>query len=218
MVYNSDINHQKNYWDSLAWDKDFTHPLNLEKIKSIITPEQRILDYGCGYGRLTQQLRENGYKNILSIDISPKMIERGKQLFPKLDLKVLKGDRQFPTNSSFDLVLLFSVLTCMTKNEIIQKLINTLHSILSPGGYLYISDTLIQKNQRNLKRYEHFYKDFGQYGVFRLADGGIFRHFNIAEIEEFTSQYEQISIDYLQVRTMNNHPAQVFQYLCRKMA
>ena len=146
------------------------------------------------------------------------MIERGKQLFPKLDLKVLKGDRQFPTNSSFDLVLLFSVLTCMTKNEIIQKLINTLHSILSPGGYLYISDTLIQKNQRNLKRYEHFYKDFGQYGVFRLADGGIFRHFNIAEIEEFTSQYEQISIDYLQVRTMNNHPAQVFQYLCRKMA
>ena len=216
MVKDLVIDQQKAYWDRLAADKVFTHPLNVEKIKSIISTEQRVLDYGCGYGRLSQQLRENGYKNVLGIDTSPKMIEKGKQLFPQLNLKILEVNTPFPENSSFDLILLFSVLTCMTKNETIQELMNTFHSILLPGGYLYISDTLIQKNQRNLKRYEQFYREFGHFGIFRLADGGIFRHFNIAEIKEFTSKYEQISIDYLQVRTMNNHPAQGFQYLCRK--
>jgi SAM-dependent methyltransferase len=218
MTKDSDINHQKEYWDNLAPDKDFTHPLNLEKIKAIISPEQRILDYGCGYGRLTQHLWEIGYKNVLGIDLSPKMIERGKRLFPKLNLKILKEDTPFPKKSTFDLVLLFSVLTCMTKNKIIQKLMKYLHSMLSPGGYLYISDTLIQNTQRNLKRYEQFYKEFNHYGIFRLTDGGIFRHFSITEIEEFTSGFEQIRIDYLQVRTMNNHPVKGFQYLCRKMA
>jgi len=217
MITTPDINYQKDYWDSLARDRVFTHPLNLEKINSIITPEHRILDYGCGYGRLCQFLWDKGFKNILGIDFSPKMIARGKRLFPHLDLKTVDFDFQFIKSDSFDLVLLFSVLTCIPSDIAVQNLINQIQSLLSPGGYLYISDTAIQTSRRNVNRYKQFQQEFGRYGVFRLADGGIFRHFNIAEIEQFTSEFEQISIDFLQVRTMNNHPAQGFQYLCRIM-
>ena len=217
MVNDPDIVHQKDYWDSLAPDKTFTHPLNLEKIRSIITPEQRILDYGCGYGRLCQELWKNGYQNILGVDISPKMIERGKQLFPYLNLKLLDIDRQYTETSSFDLVLLYSVLTCIPTNKGIEDLMNNIHRILSAGGYLYISDTLIQNNRRNVKRYEQFQQEFGIYGVFRLADGGVFRHFDIGDIRRITSKFEQASIDYLRIRTMNNHPARGFQYICKKV-
>jgi len=216
MVNDLDILHQKDYWDSLAADKVFTHPLNLKKIKSIIIPDQNILDYGCGYGRLSQQLWEIGFKNILGVDVSPKMIERGKRLFPHLNLQILDIEIRFSEDSSFNLVLLFSVLTCIPTNKGIEGLMNNIHRILSPGGYLYISDTLIQSNRRNVQRYQQYQQEFGIYGVFRLTDGGVFRHFYIPEIQEFTSKFEPISIDYLRVRTMNNHPARGFQYLSRK--
>jgi hypothetical protein len=67
-----------------------------------------------------------------------------------------------------------------------------------------------------VKRYEQFAQEFGHYGTFRLPDGGIFRHFHLSEIQNYTSRFEQVSVDYLQVMTMNNHPARAFQYLCRK--
>ena len=50
-------------------------------------PGAKILDYGCGYGRLAAELREAGFRNVTGIDPASAMIARGRELFADLDLR-----------------------------------------------------------------------------------------------------------------------------------
>lgn len=217
MLRHQNINHQKNYWNRIAAEAICTHPFQLEALEYFITPKMRILDYGCGYGRICQQFRENGYTNILGVDISPAMIEKGKRLFPSLRLMVLDEKKLWAESECFDLVLLFSVLTCIPEDEALKELITHIHKALVVGGYLYLSDTLIQTDRRNQQRYEQFFHEYGSWGVFRLPDGGVFRHFEMKDIQALTSQFKGIKTSFIEVMTLNNHPAKGFQYLCQKL-
>lgn len=211
-----DIDLQKNYWDNLATHIEFTHPLNLEKVRDFITPGMRLLDYGCGYGRICQELWKNGYRKILGVDISPAMIDKGKRHFPYLELITLEEYQQRVEPDSFEAVILFSVLTGIPDDQIITSLIDHLYSVLRTGGYLYISDTLLQSDDLNMQRYQQFKSEYRKYGVFRLPDGGVFRHFDITEIQAFTHKFTGIQTWYIDVLTMHNHPARAFQYLGQK--
>ncbi|MCK5695871.1 MAG: class I SAM-dependent methyltransferase [Desulfobacula sp.] len=73
---------QQTYWDKAASKKEFTTPFQMDVFKSYVSRESVILDVGCGYGRTLNALYQEGFKNILGIDFSQKMIERGKHLYP----------------------------------------------------------------------------------------------------------------------------------------
>ncbi|GII79082.1 hypothetical protein Sru01_40640 [Sphaerisporangium rufum] len=46
-----DLGNQVAYWDGVGATKTFTHPLNLDWLAGA-NRNTRILDYGCGYGRV----------------------------------------------------------------------------------------------------------------------------------------------------------------------
>ena len=60
----ADINNQNEYWDGVAWEKTFSIPLDMARVKSLVSTEQRILDYGCGYGRICCELWDQGFHNV----------------------------------------------------------------------------------------------------------------------------------------------------------
>lgn len=78
------INNQREYWNRVANTKTFTHPLDVELVENMIKKESSILDYGCGYGQLTQELHSMGFTNIEGVDTSVELIKRGKELYPNL--------------------------------------------------------------------------------------------------------------------------------------
>jgi hypothetical protein len=45
----NELDRQTAYWDSVAAEKVFTHPLDTERFRALTNPESVILDYGCGY-------------------------------------------------------------------------------------------------------------------------------------------------------------------------
>ena len=73
---------QRKYWDSVSEQKEFTLPLQADRLACYVGKDGRILDVGCGYVRTLGELYELGYRNLVSIDFSPGMIERGKRQFP----------------------------------------------------------------------------------------------------------------------------------------
>ena len=75
---------QRAYRDRAAAEKTFGHPLRLERLRPLIPEDARILDFGCGYGRLCSTLRDNGYGRVTGIDSSRAMVERGKGEHPDL--------------------------------------------------------------------------------------------------------------------------------------
>ena len=207
------INNQYGYWDNVYYKKTFTHPLNVKKFQALVDHESKILDIGCGYGRTCEQLYRLGYKSISGVDSSRKMIERGRNLYPHLDLLSSRSKKLPFESGSFDVVILFAVLTCIPTNEGQIGLIKEIHRILIPGGLIYVSDYWLQDNSRNEERYTNYAKKYQLYGVFELDDGVILRHHDRKWIETLLAGYETIACNDIEVVTMNGNAASAFQYL-----
>jgi SAM-dependent methyltransferase len=208
----ADLDRQLHYWDTEGTRKVFGHPLNLERVNQWLSRESRILDFGCGYGRLLGELFEVGYRNLVGFDFSPAMIAAARARFPEIEFNVLESSEIRLPKESVDCALLFSVLTCVPTDDGQQALVAELHRVLRPGGLLYISDLWLQSDERNLTRYARDEAKYGKYGVFDLPEGVTVRHHDPAWIATLTSDFEQVALDEIEVVTMNHNPAQAFQW------
>jgi SAM-dependent methyltransferase len=212
----NDLNNQTRYWDDVAWEKTFSLPLDLEWFRSVVSPDQRILDYGCGYGRLCQELWRNGFQNLVGLDSSGEMIKRGRKAYPHLDLRTWSGPGLAPADGRFDAVLLVAVLTCLPTDEGQRELLGELFRALRPGGILYLTDFCVQDDERNRRRYDESFSKYGTYGVFELPEGAVFRHQNPDWIADLTADYQKVGLYETEAFTMNGHRAKTFHFMGRR--
>ncbi|MDH6133278.1 SAM-dependent methyltransferase [Kitasatospora sp. MAA4] len=205
------------YWDSVGATKTFTHPVNLSWLAGV-GRNARVLDYGCGYGRVMAELGEHGFSDVSGVDLSPTLIERGRQLRPDLRLAVLESPPDLTyASASFDVVLLFAVLTCVPDDDAQRALVAELSRVLAPGGLLYVSDLVLQDDERNRNRYATHAQQFGTpYGVFATDDGAVCRHHDIAELRALLSDFDLVDERRIEVATMNGHQSRAVQLLGRK--
>lgn len=210
-----DVTGQVEYWDRVAGEKYFSHPVRLQWLSQI---NQRgiILDYGCGYGRTLNELRHAGYQNILGVDFSAGMLARCRLELPGISLVQTDG-RTLPLKAnSLEVVLLFAVLTCIPDSDHQRGLLAEVNRILCSGGLLYISDLLVNDDERNRARYQQFEDRFGCYGTFELPEGVVVRHHERQWIDELTSSFVKLEFEPFEVTTMNGNKSAAFQYLGRK--
>ncbi|MGH9162237.1 MAG: class I SAM-dependent methyltransferase [Vicinamibacteraceae bacterium] len=203
---------QQEFWNSVAATKTFSHPLDLSRLASLVSRDARILDFGCGYGRLCRELRSAGYSNITGVDPSSAMIDRAQAENPGVAFQVVDGQTLPCAAASFDVVLLFSVLTCIVDNGEQRALVREIERVLQRGGIVYVSDILLQEDERNRRRYEEGTRTFGQYGVFELEPGVRFRHLSRLWVEELMSGFVPLDFVEIDVTTMNGNPAKGFQF------
>ncbi|WP_432103793.1 class I SAM-dependent methyltransferase [Streptomyces sp. bgisy091] len=212
-----DLGSQIAYWDGAGATKTFTHPVNLSWLAEA-GPDARVLDYGCGYGRVMAELSEHGFPDVSGVDPSPALIERGRRLRPDLRLSVLESPPALPhAAGSFDVALLFAVLTCVPDDDAQAALVKELHRVLAPGGLLYVSDLLLQDDGRNRERYATHSRQFGgPYGVFSTDDGAFCRHHDPAALHALLSGFDVVRERRIEVGTMNGHRSQAVQLLVRR--
>ena len=92
---------------------------------------ERILDLGCGDGRLTKFLHEQGC-DMYGVDGSPDMIDKTRQL--GIDCAVMDG-HSLTFNSEFDAVFSNAALHWMTRpGEVVQGI----YAALKPGGRMVV--------------------------------------------------------------------------------
>lgn len=208
---------QISYWDRVAPEKRFSHPLRLDWLgRYLKNPQAKILDYGCGYGRTLAELSAAGHENIFGADFSEAMLARSRD--EVTHSKVVRNDgRNLPFKAgSFDLVLLFAVLTCIPDSADQRVLITEVERVLRPGGLVYFSDLLVNTDQRNRERYQQYAATYECYGVFELPEGVVVRHHRREWIEELTNPFQQLEYVPFKVTTMNGNASAAFQYLGRK--
>jgi SAM-dependent methyltransferase len=204
---------QSDYWNRLGPTKPFHHPVNLDRLGRQLAPNECVLDYGCGYGRVLGLLHERGYRNLIGVDPASKMVAEARRRFPTIRFEHLAEppNLDLPANS-VGAALLFSVLTCVPSDEGQLAIVREIYRVLRPGGLLYISDLLLQADARNAQRYARDQPRHGTYGVFDLPEGATMRHHDPRWIQILTSAFKSVALGRIEVQTMNGHPAVGFQW------
>lgn len=128
---------QQNSWNKVACDISFSLEPDLNKLASLITKDVKILDYGCGYGRITNELHQSGYSHLIGVDTSIEMIRRGLRQYPTLDLLHIDGYEIPAELGKFDVILFCAVLTCIPIREHRTKIIESAYESMNEGGIMY---------------------------------------------------------------------------------
>ncbi len=206
---------QHEYWDRVADEKTFSHPLDAGRLARHLRPDARVLDLGCGYGRATNELAQLGY-DALGVDPAAGMIARGKRLFPELDLRVWSGASLPFEPACFDAALLITVLTATPGDDDQRALIAELRRVLAPGGLLLVSDLFLQDDPKNRARYAAGLERHGRMGVFELEEGVLLRHHERTWMAELLGGFEELETTEIEVTTMNGNTCRAFQYWGRR--
>lgn len=97
------------HWDQVAKKRDswrgmgiWYHRRLMEIYKFLVSPNQRILEIGCGTGDLLANLSPS---HGVGIDFSPEMIARARQRHPKLEFHQLDAHDLSSLNGEFDIII-----------------------------------------------------------------------------------------------------------------
>ncbi len=100
-------------------------------------PGEKILDFGCGSGRLFAALKDKAIE-YFGADVSPKQIEIAKRNYPEADFRITSGlVLDFPENF-FDKVYAIAVLHHLPSLELRLQLLKELKRVLKPAGQLFL--------------------------------------------------------------------------------
>jgi ubiquinone/menaquinone biosynthesis C-methylase UbiE len=127
-------------WDKVASDVDFNLEIDLARFLGMISLKAKVLDVGCGYGRISKGLTQCGYIDVTGVDPSFAMIECGRKAFPGVPLLHLDGiDLPFGENA-FDVVVICAVFTCIPSLEERDRVSAEITRVLKPGGIVHMSE------------------------------------------------------------------------------
>tara|TARA_B100002019_G_scaffold261653_1_gene248557 strand:+ start:1000 stop:1665 length:666 start_codon:yes stop_codon:yes gene_type:complete len=168
--------------DGLLSNDDFK---DLNTIFEFIQNDFKILEIGCSFGKKLDVIRRKKIDLNLSlhgIDPSKKSIDKGKELFKKIDLKVGTSDLLSFKDNTFDLVILGFCLYLVDR-DLIFKTVSEVDRVLKPGRFIVITD--FEPTYPYRKKYHHLdgiYSFKNNYSNFFLGGS----HYSLVKKELFS--------------------------------
>jgi len=105
-----------------------------------VAPDWRVLEIGCGVGRLLRPLSERVARAV-GVDLSPEMLERGRDYCAgraNVELRLTDGSLGGLQDRSFDFVFSHIVFQHLPRKAYVQRYIEEAARVLEPGGILRI--------------------------------------------------------------------------------
>jgi ubiquinone/menaquinone biosynthesis C-methylase UbiE len=115
---------------------------DFEFAKDMVGSGHRILDFGCGNGRLAKFL-ENNYQELVGVDISQKLIDAASEKYSNEKTKFIKVDlfaERLPFEDDyFDVIFSIAVFHHFPSKGYQLQMAKELYRVLRPGGKLVVS-------------------------------------------------------------------------------
>lgn len=219
---NNDIKYTKDFYDQDCNIKRYGEAIDevglweSEKIifDKYINKDDTILDIGCGAGRTTINLYKRGYKNIIGLDLSTRLIAYANNYIKEnnMDINFVVGDAtelEYPENA-FDVVIFsFNGMQCIPGKKNRDNVLKEVYRVLKPGG-IYI---FTAHNRDDSGRYQYVWDEekikwengtqdsnleiYGDRYTIDPTGETAFVHFsNIEEMIEFINQEDFEIIEY----------------------
>lgn len=152
----------KNAYDIIAKEfsasRIFPWP-ELQVFIPYIKDNDKILDLGCGNGRLIRALTEANKKfDYLGVDFSPDLIKYAKQAFPDKKFIISDISEVSFTPASFDAVFIIATFHHLDTKKQRLELLQKINTWLKPGGFLFMTNW----NLWQPKYLKDYFKNFWQ--------------------------------------------------------
>jgi tRNA (uracil-5-)-methyltransferase TRM9 len=133
--------------------------VNLTPIRPYLRDGVRVLEVGCGNGRLAERFDREGYRlDYVGVDITSKLVEtaRSRQThlrnitadFREVDVTAPGWSVSLHASAPFDLGLAMAVLHHIPSFELRRALLRDIHARLRAGGVLLLSNWQFTENER----------------------------------------------------------------------
>lgn len=119
-------------WDAALYDRSFQFiPSMAADLVDVLAPQagERVIDLGCGTGRLTAEIAARGAA-VIGIDADPAMVEAARSQYPDIEFRCADG-ADFSVGEGFDAVFSNAALHWMKTPE---PVIASVAGALRPGG------------------------------------------------------------------------------------
>ena len=134
----------------------------LDRIVAYIGDAGKVLDIGCGNGRLAERLEREG-KQIayVGVDASSDLIaiaSARKRQLTSVSAEFFIGDITQPSwslpfaNGEFDIAVALAVLHHVPSFDLRVAVLRDIHALLKPEGQLVLSNWAFERNERQRKR------------------------------------------------------------------
>ncbi len=201
--------------DKFSGTRSFFWP-DLTFIKDHISPNSRVLDFGCGNGRLLEILKDKDV-DYYGVDISENLIAIARDRYPQFAAHIAKNSAEpklnFPDNF-FDVVISIAVFHHSPSAHYRLALAEELYRVTKPGGKIIVTVwNLWQKRYRKHIWKNAFEKIIGRSDLdfkdceipFKNNTGQVFTRFHHAYTEgELAELFENAGFSEVTVRTVKN--------------
>lgn len=139
---------------NMKWE-EISYFLNFFKKESQYKNQERILDIGCGSGRLLEQIREEGffYETYLWLDRSQGLIEEAKKNFPDVDFLVSDMLYWDKIQGRYSIIFFIASFHHLENYEQRKKALEIYTQKLLPGGYICMTNWALE-SRKNKERYQ----------------------------------------------------------------
>lgn len=115
----------------------------LRELRARTGAPSRVLDYGCGGGKVTRRLLEAGAGWVAGVDIAPIMIDRARAatVSQQAEFHRINSARLPFPHETFDVALACYVFINVDSVSQLRDIACAVHAALKPGGLFYTLDT-----------------------------------------------------------------------------
>lgn len=149
---------------------------------TLLPASARILEVGCGYGRLLARLKELGFHSLLGVDGVYEMAKRAQG--EGFEVAVGLGEALPFPDGTFDCVVCVGTLNSLPQKSARSAAVSEMVRVLQRGGYILIADFLITHSTHRTWRYCRQFLQTGRWGNFVSRDGIECHHFHSNEIQQ----------------------------------
>jgi ubiquinone/menaquinone biosynthesis C-methylase UbiE len=165
----------REFYDEIAENFSSTRKYwwrDLNFIRKYLKSEGKVLDFGCGNGRLVDFLKETNLEYV-GVDASEKLIEIAKREYPKESFLQIENEKALPfKDAEFDMVFSIAVFHHFTP-KMTDNALREIKRVLKKDGILILTIW----NLWNIKHLKFLFKSFLR-GNFNLSAKVSFKYRN----------------------------------------